>query len=103
MDFFGELTSLQFILLYLGIVNLAGLLMMYIDKQRARRHAFRIPEATLFIIALAGGSIGCIVGMYLIRHKTSKWYFRIGMPAILFLQIILVILLWRSPYTFIFL
>ena len=103
MEAFKELSSLQFILLWAGFVNLAGLLIMYIDKQRARRHAFRIPESSLFIIALIGGSIGSILGMWLFHHKTKKWYFRFGMPLILVLQVLVMILLWRSPYRFIFL
>ena len=72
---------------YFVITNIAGFLLMGIDKWKARRGAFRIPESTLFIIALIGGSIGTIAGMYLFRHKTRHWYFVYGMPAILFLQI----------------
>ncbi len=72
---------------YFVITNIAGFLLMGIDKWKARRGAFRIPESTLFIIALIGGSIGTIAGMYLFRHKTRHWYFVYGMPAILLLQI----------------
>ena len=61
---------------------------MYSDKLRAKQRAFRIPEATLFGIALIGGSIGCIAGMYIFHHKTRHWYFVYGMPLILILQII---------------
>lgn len=60
---------------------------MGIDKAKARRRAFRIPEARLFGIALLGGSLGSIAGMYFFRHKTRHWYFVLGMPAILILQI----------------
>ena len=70
---------------------------MGIDKRRARKRAFRIPEATLFLIALIGGSIGSIIGMYTFRHKTRHWYFLYGMPAILIVQILLVLLLVTSP------
>lgn len=66
---------------------------MGIDKLKARRRGFRIPEATLFIIALIGGSIGSILGMYLFRHKTRHRTFTIGMPAILIVQIIFVLVL----------
>lgn len=96
-------SSIRFLLVCAAVVNLAGFVLMYVDKVRARRHAFRIPEATLFIVALFGGSIGSLMGMYLFRHKTKKWYFRLGMPAILLLQITALILLWFSPYEFIFL
>lgn len=65
---------------------------MGIDKAKARRRAFRIPEARLFGIALLGGSLGSIAGMYFFRHKTRHWYFVLGMPAILILQIAILLL-----------
>lgn len=71
---------------------------MGIDKRRARKRAFRIPEATLFLIALIGGSIGSNIGMYTFRHKTRHWYFVYGMPFILFVQIALVVLLLKAPF-----
>lgn len=71
---------------------------MGIDKRRARKRAFRIPEATLFLIALIGGSIGSIIGMYTFRHKTRHWYFVYGMPFILFVQTALVFLLLKAPF-----
>ena len=85
------------LILYILSVNILGFFMMGIDKQRARKRAFRIPEATLFMIALIGGSIGSIVGMHLFRHKTRHWYFLFGMPAILLLQIILVAFIILGP------
>ena len=85
---------------YFLIVNLIGFLSMYIDKRRARKHLWRIPETTLFIIAIIGGSIGSIVGMHLFRHKTRHWYFVYGMPAILIIQIALVALLFYLPIEF---
>ena len=69
---------------------------MGIDKRKAIKGAFRIPEATLFVIALIGGSIGSIFGMYTFRHKTRHASFVYGMPAILIIQIILVIFLLHS-------
>ena len=78
---------------YLVIVNIVGFAMMGIDKKRAIRGAWRISEASLFLTALIGGSIGCILGMKTFRHKTKHWYFKYGMPAILILQIILLVLL----------
>ncbi len=71
---------------YLILINLAGCIKMGIDKKRAIRGAFRISEASLFFTALLGGSLGCILGMYLFRHKTKHWYFKYGMPAIFFVQ-----------------
>jgi len=83
---------------YIAIVNLIGFLLMGIDKRKAVKHAFRIPEATLFTIALIGGSIGSIAGMYFFRHKTRHWYFVYGMPAILLLQIALVMFIINGPF-----
>lgn len=85
------------ITIYLLALNILGFALMGIDKRRAKKRAFRIPEATLFTVALIGGSIGSIIGMYTFRHKTRHWYFVYGMPAILVLQIVLVVFLILSP------
>ena len=85
------------IIFYFVFVNLLGLFAMYTDKQRARKRAFRIPEATLFSIAIIGGSIGSIAGMYLFRHKTRHFTFVYGMPFILLLQIFALVALWLAP------
>ena len=85
---------------YLGIINILGFALMGIDKRRAIRSAFRIPEATLFAVAILGGSIGSILGMHLFRHKTKHWYFLFGMPIILVLQILILVLLYYSPLEF---
>ncbi|MBQ4537128.1 MAG: DUF1294 domain-containing protein [Lachnospiraceae bacterium] len=81
-------------LVYLVIVNIVGFVMMGIDKKKAIRGAWRIPEASLFLVALIGGSIGSILGMQTFRHKTKHWYFKYGMPAILLLQVAIVIFLF---------
>ncbi len=89
------------VLLYLVIVNIAGFAFMGIDKRRARRNAWRIPESDLFLIALIGGSVGCLCGMYFFRHKTRHWYFVWGMPAILVIQVILILcLVFFTPFSF---
>ena len=62
---------------------------MGIDKQKAKRHQWRISEKTLFMVSLLGGSIGTLVGMYFFHHKTKHWYFVVGMPLILIVQSIL--------------
>ncbi len=92
--------ALELIIVYLIVINIIGFFIMGIDKRKAIRHAYRIPEATLFLIALIGGSIGSILGMHLFRHKTKHWYFVYGMPAILILQILIVFLLLKSPIEF---
>lgn len=88
--------TLQIVLLiYLLIVNVAGFVKMGVDKKRAVRGAWRISEASLFFTAVIGGSLGCILGMQHFRHKTKHWYFKYGMPAILVLQILVFLLLYR--------
>ena len=72
---------------YLLLVNLTAFVLMGLDKRRARRERWRIPEKTLFLPAVLGGSVGAIAGMYLFRHKTRHWYFRLGLPALLLLQV----------------
>ena len=76
-------------LIYLVGINLAGFIIMGVDKKRAIRGAWRISEASLFFTALLGGSLGCILGMQHFRHKTKHWYFKYGMPAILVVQVLL--------------
>lgn len=75
-------------ILYLIVINLVGFVLMGIDKRRARRHQWRISEKTLFLTALLGGSLGGSLGMYTFRHKTRHWYFAVGFPAILVIQVI---------------
>ncbi len=82
---------------YVLAINVIGFFSMYLDKRKARKKLWRIPEATLFLIAIIGGSIGSIIGMHLFRHKTRHWYFVYGMPVILVLQIAAVIALIVSP------
>ncbi len=92
----------QVILLYIVIINAAGLLAMGVDKRRSRsRRKWRISEAAMFTVALFGGAPGIIGGMYLFRHKTMKPAFQYGMPAILIIQILIVlIVLFLSPLKF---
>lgn len=82
-------------LIYLIGINLAGFIIMGVDKKRAIRGAWRISEASLFFTAILGGSLGCILGMQHFRHKTKHWYFKYGMPAILVAQVLLFVLLFR--------
>ena len=84
---------------YVLVINLISFALMGIDKNKARKKAWRIPEASLFLFALVGGSIGSIAGMYTFRHKTRHWYFVMGMPLILILQIIAIYMISRLPIT----
>ena len=80
-------TLKQILLIYLFLMNLAGFLSMLIDKRKARKNDWRIRERTLFLLAILGGSIGSLAGMYVFRHKTRHWYFVLGMPLILIFQV----------------
>ena len=79
---------------YLIIINAAGFLFMLIDKKKAQKDLWRIPERTLMAVAVIGGSFGTMLGMKLLRHKTKKDNFRIGIPLILCVQIILAVLIY---------
>lgn len=91
---------LLIIISYLVLMNIVAFALMGIDKYKAQKRTWRIPESTLFLFALFGGSIGSTVGMFLFHHKTRHWYFLYGMPLILILQIAFVYLLWCSPIEF---
>lgn len=73
---------------YLLAINVLSFALMGIDKAKARRNAWRIPEKVLFLAAILGGSVGALVGMALFRHKTKHVSFVIGLPVILLLQLI---------------
>lgn len=80
---------MDIVMTYLVMMNALGLAIMGIDKKRAIKNEWRIPEKTLFTVSIIGGSIGTLMGMYLFRHKTKHWYFVVGMPAILVIQLVL--------------
>ena len=75
--------------IYLLIINALGFAIMLWDKYLAKNNLRRIPEKSLFGIAVFGGSLGCIIGMYTARHKTRHKSFTLGMPAILIVQLLL--------------
>jgi len=93
MEEINSIFTTQNILIYILIINVITFLIMWFDKHEAKIGDWRVPERTLFLLVLLGGGIGGIAGMYVFRHKTRKWYFKIGFPAILIMQIILVIYL----------
>ena len=82
---------MKYFLLYLLLINAAAFLLMLVDKLKAKKNRWRIPERTLFGSALLGGSIGAILGMYTFRHKTKHLSFTLGMRAILIAQVALAI------------
>lgn len=87
---------MKYFIIYLIAINIIAFLSMYIDKRRAKYGKWRIKEHTLFVLALLGGSIGSIAGMYTFRHKTQKARFFIGFPAILILEVLLGILIYND-------
>ena len=76
------------ILIYLVIINIIGFFIMWLDKRKAIKGKWRIPEKTLFIITALGGGVGTISAMYIFRHKTQKLNFVIGFPFITILEAI---------------
>ena len=77
------------------IASIVAFAMMGIDKRRAKREGMRrIPEKTLFLAAILGGSVGAVAGMQIFRHKTKHWYFVWGMPTILIAHIALAVWLF---------
>lgn len=83
------MSFIYFAVIYLVIMNLLAFMLMGIDKYKARHNKWRIPEKTLFLTAILGGSIGALLGMYTFRHKTKHATFVYGMPVILIIQILL--------------
>lgn len=93
MEIFLEIVemNMKYILIYLLFINIIGFLAMGIDKFKAQKGWWRIPEATLMTLCLLGGGVGTIAGLYTFRHKTKKMKFTIGMPTILIVEIITII------------
>ena len=84
---------MKYLLLYLLIINALGFALMLVDKYKAKKKRWRIPEATLMTVAALGGSIGCFLGMYTVRHKTKHLKFTLGIPLIFTAQIALAVYL----------
>ena len=87
----NQIFTMKNIIIYFLLINIVGFFIMWLDKRKAKRGAWRIPEKTLFIITALGGGIGTIAGMYTFRHKTQKIQFVIGFPFITILEIITII------------
>ncbi len=88
------------IIAYVIMMNLVSFALMGIDKYKAKKKTWRIPEATLFLFAIFGGSLGSTLGMFVFHHKTRHWYFRYGLPLILIVQLVCIYMLWQSPIQF---
>lgn len=88
------------LILYFLTINALGFLLMLVDKHKARKNRWRIPEATLMGVAALGGSIGSLIGMYTVRHKTKHLKFAIGIPLILILQLAAAYFVYRVCLSF---
>ena len=88
---FNEIFTTQNIIIYFIVINIIGFFIMWLDKRKAIKGSWRIPEKTLFIITALGGGIGTIAGMYTFRHKTQKIQFVIGFPFITILEIVTIV------------
>ena len=93
MENLNNIFTIKNIAIYLILINFIAFLSMCIDKKKAIKGKWRIKESTLLILALVGGSVGAIIGMYVFHHKTQKPRFFLGIPIIIVLQILIVILL----------
>lgn len=75
------------VILWVAVLSVIDFILMGVDKHRAKRNQWRVPEKSFFILAALGGAPGGILGMWSFRHKTRHWYFKYGLPAMLLLQI----------------
>ncbi|WP_423230659.1 DUF1294 domain-containing protein [Clostridium disporicum] len=81
---------IKYFTIYFIIINFVSFILMYIDKRRAIKKEWRISEHTLILISLLGGSIGSLIGMYTFRHKTKHLKFKVGIPIILVIQLLVI-------------
>lgn len=95
-----EDTIMTYVLFYLICVNMLAFTLFGMDKSRAVRRQWRIPEKTLLLTALIGGSLGAEAGMLCFRHKTKHARFRIGIPAVIIVQLLIGIGLSLSDISF---
>ena len=89
-----EIFTWQNIVIYFIVINLFGFFIIWLDKRKAKKGAWRIPEKTLFIITAIGGGIGTTAGMFVFHHKTQKIQFLIGFPFITILEIVTILYFW---------
>lgn len=82
---------MTYIIIYVCLINLIAFILMGLDKWRAKRGKWRIPEKNLWFSAIMGGALGSLVGMQLFRHKTKHKVFTIGMPLVIILHITIII------------
>jgi len=89
---FSGINLIKSIAIYIFFLNALGFISMWYDKKMAQTGSWRVKEKTLLFIAILGGSIGSLLGMYIFRHKTKHPRFKIGIPVIISMQIFLIII-----------
>lgn len=87
---------MKFILIYIVFINLLLFSLMGIDKEKVKLKKWRISEKTLFLLALFGGGIGGVIGIYTFRHKTKHLKFTLGFPIIIVFQLIVILLFFNQ-------
>ena len=87
----GSIFTIKNLIIYFIVINILAFLAMLIDKRKAEKGKWRPKESTLLALALIGGSIGALIGMYTFHHKTQKARFFVGIPLMLFLHIMIII------------
>lgn len=75
------------LVVYLFIINIITFIYMGIDKRKAKKHSFRIPEKVLLTLSFLGGSLGTLIAMHCFHHKTQKTIFKVGVPLLLIINI----------------
>ncbi len=78
---------MKYLLIYLIIINIVAFIVYAWDKRKAKKGVWRTPESTLLLLAAVGGSVGALLAMYMLRHKTNHKKFFLGVPAILIAQL----------------
>lgn len=85
---------LKIVVGFLVLINIVTFVLWGIDKERAKKKAWRISEGTLLCAALFGGSVGALLGMLVFHHKTQKWQFKFGVPICLMYHAGLILAAW---------
>ena len=75
-------------LIAVAVMNVLSFCLMGMDKRAARLGRWRVPEKTLFLVTALFGGLGGVLGMQVFRHKTKHWYFKLGFPLLLIVQIV---------------
>ncbi|WP_294561710.1 DUF1294 domain-containing protein [uncultured Traorella sp.] len=86
---------MTYLIVYLFVINVITFIYMGIDKRKAKKHTFRIPEKVLLSLSFLGGSLGTLIGMFFFHHKTHKCIFKFGIPVLFLLNLFVIYLIYR--------